>query len=71
MQKTKEIEAIAGVGSYPPYDFFNFRVSCFFFELPRKSKIRTFVFATDDRRTIKTSGDTVPNVGPMNIFFEK
>ena len=71
MQKTKEIEAIAGVGSYPPYDFLYFRVSCFFFELARKSKTRTFIFDADDRRTIKTSGDTVPNVEPMDIFFEK
>ena len=65
MQKTKEIEAIAGIG------FFNFRIVCFFFDLPRNSKTRTFVFAADDRRTIKTRGDTAPNVGLIDILFEK
>ena len=71
MQKTWEKVPIAGVGSYPPYDFLYFRVSCFFFELPRKSKTRTFIFAADHRRTIKTRGDTAPNVGLIDILFEK
>ena len=71
MQKTKEIEAIAGIGSYPPYDFLYFRVLCFFVELHRKSKTRTFIFAANHRRTIKTRGDTAPNVGLIDILFEK
>ena len=71
MQKTKEIEAIAGIGSSPPYDFFNFRIACFFFDLYRKSKTRTFIFAADYRRTIKTREDTAPNVALIDILFEK
>ena len=71
MQKTKEIEAIAGIGSYPPYDFLYFRVLCFFVELPRKNKTRTFIFAANHRRAIKTLVDTAPNVALMAIFWEK
>ena len=71
MQKTKELEAIAGVGSSPPYDFSYFRIVCFFVELHRKSKTRTFIFAANHRRTIKTRGDTAPNVGLIDILFEK
>ena len=71
MQKTKEIEAIAGIGSSPPYDFFHLRIVCFFFDLYRKSKTRTFIFAADYRRTIKTREDTAPNVGLIDILFEK
>ena len=71
MQKTKEIEAIAGIGSSPPYDFFHFRIVCFFFDLYRKSKTRTSIFAADYRRTIKTREDTAPNVDLIDILFEK
>ena len=71
MQKTKELEAIAGVGSSPPYDFSYFRIVCFFVELHRKSKTRTFIFAANHRRTIKTREDTAPNVGLIDILFEK
>ena len=66
MQKTKELEAIAGIGSSPPYDFSYFRIVCFFFDVYPKSKTRTFIFAADYRRTIKTREDTAPNVGLIN-----
>ena len=71
MQKTKELEAIASIGSSPPYDFSYFRIVCFFFDVYRKSKTRTFIFAANHRRTIKTRGDTAPNVGLIDILFEK
>ena len=71
MQKTKELEAIAGIGSYPPYDFLYFLLLCFFVELPRKNKTRTFIFAADHPPVTKTRGDRAPNVVPMEIFSGK